>query len=144
MSASLPSQLVDLLPVRRLALARGGPGRAELPELGRISRAVRLLRAGARHVQLESGELALRILPVPVEVVPHHPDDRQEQEQAGRREDDVQEVDVVGVSDTLLFSHGQILKKNSGMATMYFKLNSHRNSILIGSAIIARNRNAVT
>ena len=50
-------------------------------------------------------EPPLRVLPVAVVVVPDHPDDRQEQEQAGRREDDVQEVDVVRVPDALLFSH---------------------------------------
>ena len=61
------------------------------------------LRLGDLELQL--GELALRILPVAIVVVPYHPDDRQEQEQAGRRKDDVQKVDVVSVSDALLFSH---------------------------------------
>ena len=96
-----------------------------------------------RHLVLELREPPLRVLPVAVEVVPDHPDDRQEQEQAGRREDDVQEVDVVSVPDALLFSHGQMLKKNSGIATMYFRLKIHRSSILIGSDIIIRNRNTV-
>ena len=70
------------------------------------TRARRLLELRLRHLVLELREPPLRVLPVAVEVVPDHPDDRQEQEQAGRREDDVQEVDVVGVPDALLFSHG--------------------------------------
>ena len=37
-----------------------------------------------------------------------------------------------------------MLKKISGMATMYFRLKIQRSSILIGSDIIIRNRNTVT
>ena len=36
---------------------------------------------------------------------------------------------------------GQMLKKNSGMPTMYFRLKIQRRSILIGSDIIEMNRN---
>ena len=82
------------------------------------------------------------LFPLPVEVVPDHPDDREEQEQARRREHDVQEVDVIGVADTFFVSHSQMLKKNSGIPTMYFRLKIHRRSILIGKDIIIRNRNA--
>ena len=35
----------------------------------------------------------------------------------------------------------QILKKYSGIPMMYFKLKSHRSTILIGSAVIANKRN---
>jgi hypothetical protein len=37
-----------------------------------------------------------------------------------------------------------MLKKNSGMYTMYFRFKVQRRSILIGSDIIMRNRNTVT
>ena len=38
--------------------------------------------------------------------IPDHPDGRQQEEDTGRREDDVQKVDVISVPDALLFSHG--------------------------------------
>src|SRR5207244_3906462 len=115
--------------------------RLELSDLVLVDRADGLRALRLRHLVLELRELALRLLPVAVEVVPDHPDDRQEQEDAGRREDDVQEVDVVSVSDTLLFSHGQMLKKISGIATTYFRLKIHRASIFIGSDIMLKKRN---
>jgi len=113
------------------------------------NRSTETVRVEPRPVVIVEGilvlsEPALRALPVPIVVVPHHPDDRQEQEQAGRREDDVQEVDVIGVPDTFFLSHDQILKKNSPIATTYFRLKSQRHSILIGSDIIIRNRNTPT
>ena len=137
-------QLVDFLLVGRHVLLRRLQLRFELLQLVAIDRAAGLLELRLGDLHLELLETPLRVFPVPVVVVPDHPDDRQEQEQAGRRKDDVEEVDVVRVPDTLLFSHIQILKKYSPIETMYFRLNSHRASILMGSAIIIRNRNAPT
>src|SRR4029078_214876 len=97
-----------------------------------------------RHLIFEVREPPLRVLPVAVEVIPHHPDDRQEQEDARRRAHDAQEAHVLSVPDTLFLSHDQMLKKISGIATTYFRLKIHRASILSGSDIIARNRNTVT
>jgi hypothetical protein len=37
-----------------------------------------------------------------------------------------------------------MLKKNSGIPTMYFRLKIHRRSILIGNDIIIKNKNADT
>jgi hypothetical protein len=52
-----------------------------------------------RDLHLELGEPPLRVLPLAVVVVPHHPDGADEEHDARRREHDVQEVDVVCVSD---------------------------------------------
>ena len=137
-------QLVDLLLVRRDVLL-APPSRCASSCCSFVLSTARAACCSCACVTwyCELREAPLRVLPFAVVVVPDHPDDRQEQEQAGRREDDVQEVDVVSVPDALLFSHdlSQMLKKNSGIATMYFRLNSHRASILIGSDIIIRNRN---
>ena len=140
----LGRNLVDLLPVCGDILLGLGQLRLELGQLFLVHALGRLLEAGLGDLRLQLDEPPLCVLPLAVVVVPDHPDDRDEQEDAGRRKDDVQEVDVVGVSDALLFSHGQMLKKNSGIATMYFRLKSHRSSILTGKDIIARNRNTVT
>src|SRR5262249_3184229 len=137
-------QLVDLRPVRGDFGLGGLPLRLELRELVLVDALRRLLALRLRHLVLELREAPLRALPLSVEVVPHHPDDRQEQEDAGRREDDVQEIDVVCVPDALFFSHDQMLKKISGIATTYFRLKIHRASILSGSDIMLRNRNTVT
>src|ERR1700730_13776610 len=130
--------------MRRDILLCGLQLRLELLHLCAIDAAPRLLQLGLGDLDLQNFEPPLRVLPFAVVVIPDHPDDRQEQEQARRREDDVQEVDVVSVPDTLLFSHDQILKKISGMPTMYFRLKIQRASILIGSDIIIRNKNAPT
>src|SRR5205085_8168955 len=122
----------------------GFPLRFQLGDLVAIDAARRLLQLRLRHLIFELCETPLGVLPLAVEVVPDHPDDRQEQEQARRREHDVQEIDVVSVSDAFFFSHGQMLKKISGMPTMYFRLKIHRASILSGSDIMLRNRNTVT
>ncbi len=70
-----------------------------------IDAAVGLGELRPRDFELQLGELALRVLPLSIEIVPDHPDCGQKQEDARRREDDVQEVDVVGVPDSLFFSH---------------------------------------
>ena len=96
---------------RRFAELQYQVTRAQLQQANRaIDPTPRLLILCAGHLVLQVREVPLRLLPVPVVVVPDHPNDRQEQEQAGRRENDVQEVDVVGVPDTLLFSHDSGLK----------------------------------
>src|SRR5438552_11185316 len=38
----------------------------------------------------------------------------------------------------------QILKKYSGIPTMYFRLNNHRSTILMGSAVIQSSKNIMT
>src|ERR1043166_4223205 len=38
----------------------------------------------------------------------------------------------------------QILKKYSGIPTMYFRLNNHRSTILIGSAVMQSSKNIMT
>src|SRR6185295_30542 len=130
---------VDLGLVGLDLLRGGGLLRLEPGDLVLVDGADRLLALRLRHLVLELREAPLRVLPVAVEVIPDHPDDRQEQKDAGRREHDVQEVDVVSVPDSLLFGHGQMLKKISGIATTYFRLKIHRASILSGSDIIIRN-----
>ena len=105
-SSILLLQLVDLLLVGRDLLRGLLQLRLELLQPAAIDAAARLLQLRLRHLVFELREAPLRVLPVAVVVVPDHPDDGQEQEQAGRREDDVQEVDVVSVPDALLFSHG--------------------------------------
>src|SRR5205823_15027828 len=134
----------NLLAVRGNLLLGGLALRFELLDLAPVDAARRLLQLRLGDLILQLREAALRVLPVPVEVIPQHPDDRQEQENTGRREDDVQEVDVVCVPDALLFSHDQMLKKISGIATTYFRLKIHRASILSGSDIMLRNRNTDT
>src|SRR3954467_13669426 len=99
-------QFVDLGLVGGNLLLRRGLLRLQRGQLGSVDAAPRLLQVQLRDLRLEPRELALRLLPVAVEVVPHHPDDGKEQEQAGRREHDVQEVDVIGVPDALFVSHG--------------------------------------
>jgi len=92
-------QFVDLRLVRFDVL----PGRRQLLlELLLLTRVDTLLRRGellSRHLHLELGEAALGVLPLAIEVVPHHPDRADEQHDARRGKDDVQEVDVVGVPD---------------------------------------------
>ena len=99
-------QLVDLLLVGR-DLLRAPPAAAPAAAAAwsAIDAAARLLQLRLRDLVFELREAPLRVLPLAVVVVPDHPDDGQEQEQTGRREDDVQEVDVVSVPDALLFSH---------------------------------------
>ena len=68
------------------------------------------LRLGRRqtcpgHLELQPDEAPLVVLPLAVVVVPDHQDRRDEQKDAGRREDDVQKIDVVRVSDGPLVSH---------------------------------------
>src|SRR5207244_13271550 len=118
-------QLVDLRTIRGDLLLGRLPLRFELRDLVAVDALHGLLALRLRHLILELRKTPLRVLPFAVEVIPDHPYDRQEQEQAGRRDDDVQEVDVIGVSDTLFFSHGQMLKKISGIATTYFRWKTH-------------------
>ena len=120
------------------------PLRLELLQLRTVDTSRCLVEARARHLQLELRKAPLGLFPFPVEIIPDHPDDREEQEQARRREHDVQEVDVVGVADAFFVSHSQILKKNSGIPTMYLRLKIQRKSILMGKDIIIRNRKADT
>ena len=139
--------LVHLRAVRLDQLLRLGALLAEAVHGGFVYFLVELLDAGRRDLLLENREAALVAFPLAVVVVPYHPDDRHEEEDARRREHDVEEVDVIGVPDALFLCHSiryQILKKNSGIATMYFKLKIHRISIFAGSDIIIRNRNTVT
>src|SRR6185503_800472 len=140
----LPLELVDLGLVGGDLLLRGFSLRLELGDLVAIVAACRRVALLARRLGLELHEPPLRVLPVAVEVAPDHPDDREEEEDAGGREDNVQEVDVVCVPDAFLFSHDQMLKKISGIATTYFRLKIHRASILRGSDIIIRNSITVT
>ena len=164
-------QLGDLDGVgRKLILGGGAPG-LELRDLGLVDVPLGLRQIRARHLALEAAEPPLVVLPLPVVVVPDHPHRGEEHEEARRGEDHVQEIDVVGVSDCPFVCHGarcglwvvdtapagkrrrrlrsvakprQMLKKNSGIATTYFRLNNHRVSIFTGSDSIDRNRSTVT
>ena len=97
--------VVDALAIRFHRLLRRAKLVRQPGELGLVD-APRVLRnLLPRHLELELGELPLRVLPLAIEVVPHHPQRRDEQKDAGRGKDDVQEVDVIGVPDSLFFSH---------------------------------------
>ena len=75
-------QLVHLRLVRLDVLPRQRLLRPQLVQLVPVDGALRLLQRRLRHFVLELRKLALRVLPLPVVVVPDHPDDRQEQEDA--------------------------------------------------------------
>ena len=97
--------LVNLLLVgRQRLLGRRALG-AQLLETLRVQAFPRRLQVELRHLRLQGHEASLIALPLAIEIVPHHPDDRREQKDAGRGEDDVEEIDVVGVSDAFLVSH---------------------------------------
>ena len=98
-------EVVDLRLIGLDVLPRPCLLRLKLRQLVGIHRPRRLLQRRLRDLVFELGELPLCVLPLPIVIVPDHPHDRQEQEDAGRREHDVQKVDVVSVPDTLLFSH---------------------------------------
>ena len=98
-------QFVDLGPVGSHRLAGRGALLLRQLELLSINPGRGQLQLLVRHLHLEAGETPLRVLPVPIEVIPDHPEDAQEQEDARRREDDVEKVDVIGVSDRLFIGH---------------------------------------
>ena len=132
-------------------VALGGDG---LVQLLVVRRGVE--RSTPGHFFLDVAKELLLFLVRPIVVVPEHPHHRHQHHQAGEGEDDVQgsfDCDMfyrwrpcrpapatldsrVALQMRLALQAtrlNQMLKKYSGMNTMYFRLNVQRSTILIGS-----------
>ena len=135
-----------LVPLAELVFESLLPIGADLPES--------VLDLPLGELDFALAELDLIPLPLAIVVCPHHQGKREKQADRREGEDDVQPVRTfghLGVAAGLGLHRGHfssprrprageahMLKKISGMATMYFRLKSQRRTILMGSAIWRR------